>query len=217
MIFLPIFGGRSRTCCTDIANLVHEPERAAKFAKAKGGRAKFSMAPPKIVIVRHGEKPGDPDSADTTAQPDLAPAGVDHADALVSVILAHFGGPDFLVAATSSNVSRRPVETLQPLADSLGFLADRFIQTYANHEYPSLASDLLTDPRFASKLVIVCWHHGNMPPLARALGVTQEQMATAPEYNPKKDKWNSAVFDRFWILDYANPAGMTFQSVAQNI
>jgi hypothetical protein len=175
------------------------------------------MAPQKIVILRHGEKPGDPDSADTAAEPDLAPAGVTRAKALVSVIPARFGRPpDFLVAAASSNVSHRPVETLQPLADSLGFLADRFIVTYANHDYPQLADDLLNDSRFASsKLVIVCWHHGNIPPLARALRVTPEQMATAPEYNPKKDKWNSAVFDRFWILDYANPAGMTFQSVAQ--
>jgi hypothetical protein len=174
------------------------------------------MAPQKIVILRHGEKPGDPDSPDTAAEPDLAPAGVKRANALVGDIPARFGRPpDFLVAAASSNVSHRPVETLQPLADSLGFLADRFIVTYANHDHPQLANDLLNDSRFASKLVIVCWHHGNIPPLARALGVTPTQMATAPEYKPEKDKWNSAEFNRFWILDYANPAGMTFQSVAQ--
>jgi hypothetical protein len=138
---------------------------------------------------------------------------------LVGVIPARFGRPpDFLVAATSSDKSRRPVETLQPLADSLGFLADRFIQSYANHDFPDLAHDLLNNSRFASsKLVIVCWHHGNIPGLATALGVTPKQMATAPEYNPRTHKWHSAVFDRFWILDYSDPAGMTFQSVAQNI
>ena len=162
------------------------------------------MAPRKIVILRHGEKPGDPDSPDTTDQPDLAPAGVERANELVRVIPADFGEPDFLVAATSSGMSRRPVETLQPLANKLGFLADppsvaRFIQSYANHDFPQLADDLLNNnSKFASTLVIVCWHHGNIPQLARALGVTAKQMATATEYNPRKDKWNSLVFDRFW-------------------
>jgi hypothetical protein len=163
------------------------------------------MAPQRIVILRHGEKPGDPDSADIAAEPDLAPAGVKRADALVSVIQARFRRPDFLVAAASSNASHRPVETLQPLADSLGFLPDRFIQTYANHDFPDLARDLLHDSRFASKLVIVCWHHGNIPPLARAFGITPEQMAIAPEYNARKDKWNSAVFDRSGFLTTLTP------------
>jgi hypothetical protein len=140
---------------------------------------------------------------------------VQRAKALARVIPADFGEPDFLVAAASSNVSRRPVETLQPLADSSGLLPDRFIQAYANRDFLVLARDLLNNSRFASKLVIVCWHHGNIPGLATALGVKPEQMASAPEYSPGKGKWNSAVFDRFWILDYANPAGMTFQSVAQ--
>jgi Histidine phosphatase superfamily (branch 1) len=186
--------------------------QSIKHSEREGGI--FRWRRKKIVILRHGEKPGNPDS---TAEPDLAPAGVERAKELVRVIPADFGNPDFLVAAASSSTSRRPVETLQPLAASLGFGADKVIQTYANRDFLVLAGDLLSNSKFASKLVIVCWHHGNIPGLATALGVTPKQMATAPEYNPKKGKWNSAVFDRFWILDYSDPAGMTFQSVAQNI
>jgi hypothetical protein len=74
----------------------------------------------------------------------------------------------------------------------------------------------LSEPKFASKLVIICWHHGNIPQLAAALGVTAMQMETAPEYMPKR-KWNSAVFDRFWILDFASQPSVRFQSVPQNI
>jgi phosphohistidine phosphatase SixA len=175
------------------------------------------MAPEKIVILRHGEKPGDADSPDTAADPDLAPRGVRRAEALANVIPEDFGEPDFLVAAASSDESHRPVETLQPLANRLRFGDDRFIQSFANHDFAKLARDLLNKSKFASKLVIVCWHHGNIPQLAVALGVTTAQLETAPEYIPAKNKWNSAVFDRFWILDYANPAKMTFKSVAQNI
>jgi hypothetical protein len=175
------------------------------------------MTPQKIVILRHAEKPGDPDSPDTAADPNLAPAGVKRAQALADVIPRDFGKPDFLIAAASSDVSHRPVETLQPLADSLEFGDDQFIQSFANHDYAKLARDLLNKSKFASKLVIVCWHHGNIPQLATEFGVTTSQMVTAPEYIPAKNKWNSAVFDRFWILDYATPASMTFQSIAQNI
>jgi hypothetical protein len=35
MISLPIFGGRSRTCCTDMASVVHEPERAAAHHQSR--------------------------------------------------------------------------------------------------------------------------------------------------------------------------------------
>jgi hypothetical protein len=175
------------------------------------------MAPRKVVILRHGEKPGDVNSPDTAADPDLAPLGVTRARALVGIIPGDFGDPDFLVAAASSDVSHRPVETLQPLALSLGFGDDKFIQSFAHHDHARLARDLSGKPKFASKLAIVCWHHGNIPQLATELGVTPAQMATAPEYMSEKNKRNSAVFDRFWILDYTNPASITFQSVAQNI
>ncbi len=175
------------------------------------------MPPRKIVILRHGEKPGDSNSPDTAAEPDLSSEGVVRAKSLATVIPEDFGAPDFLVAAASSDKSYRPVETLQPLATKLQFNDDRFVQSFANEDYERLAGELVNKSKYASKLVIVCWHHGNIPQLARALGVTPAQMVTAPEYNLEKDKWNSAVFDRFWILDYAAPAGVAFQSVAQNI
>jgi hypothetical protein len=132
---------------------------------------------------------------------------------LATLIPNKFGRPDFLVAAGNSSKSHRPVETLQPLANKLEFPADKFIQTYANDSYPLLASDLLAKRKYSGTVVIVCWHHGNIPQLAHTLGATPTQLATAPELS--ESKWNPLVFDRFWILDFGGGGGVLFQSVPQ--
>jgi len=171
------------------------------------------MAPNRIVILRHGEKPGDPAAPDDPADPNLSPPGVERADMLVTLIPSKFGNLNFLVAAENSNKSHRPVETLQPLANKLEFNGDKFIQTYANDSYPVLASDLLARRKYSGTLIIICWHHGNIPQLALTLGVTRTQLATAPEMS--SGKWNPLVFDRFWILDFGGAGGVLFQSVPQ--
>lgn len=171
------------------------------------------MAPNRMVILRHGEKPGDPVAPDDPADPNLAPAGVMRANMLATLIPNSFGRPDFLVAAANSNKSHRPVETLEPLANKLDFQADKFVQTYPNDSYPALVADLLAEPRYSGKLIIVCWHHGNIPQLALALGATPGQLAAAPEMS--RGKWNPHVFDRFWILDFRAGANVLFEAVSQ--
>jgi phosphohistidine phosphatase SixA len=177
------------------------------------------MAPKRIVILRHGEKPGDPAGPDDAADPNLSPPGAARATMLATLVPTKFGDPDYLIAAASSANSRRPVETLQPLADKLGFKDGKFIQTYANGAYPALAADLLNMLQYSGKLVIVCWHHGNIPALGLTLGATKEQLATAPEISEHHtgQKWDPTIFDRFWILDFqAGQQGMAFKSVAQS-
>jgi hypothetical protein len=39
-------------------------------------------------------------------------------------------------------------------------------------------------------IVLICWHHGKIPDLAKALGV----------FNPPK--WDGKVFDRVWQITY---------------
>jgi hypothetical protein len=50
---------------------------------------------------------------------------------------------------------------------------------------------VLTNPKYADKVVLIAWHHGKIPDLAKALGVQD-----APA------KWNSKVFDRVWQITY---------------
>lgn len=173
------------------------------------------MAPKRIVILRHGEKPGPPDAPDDPSNPNLSQAGQQRAQMLAVLIPKKFGDPDFLFAAASSPSSQRPVQTLQPLAEKL--TSARFIVSYPNSNYGGLAQDLLTQQQYVDKLLVVCWHHGNIPELGLALGLSKNQIVTAPEIEEKHGelKWIATVFDRFWILDFQPAPAVQFHSVAQ--
>lgn len=61
----------------------------------------------------------------------------------------------------------------------------------ANADYLKLAADLLSNPRYAGKVVLVCWHRGTIPDLARKLGAVG-----VPRH------WTEEVFDAVWVLTY---------------
>jgi hypothetical protein len=50
---------------------------------------------------------------------------------------------------------------------------------------------LLSDPKYAGKTVLIAWHHGKLPALAKALGAKD-----VPE------KWDDGVFNRVWEITY---------------
>ena len=117
------------------------------------------MAPVKILIMRHAEKPGD------QADPNLAPEGQDRAKALVTWYPETFGPPDFIFAAAISKHSERPVQTVQPLADALGL---ELYTPYADENYAALAEALLSERKFDGGTILICWHHGHIPGLMQA-------------------------------------------------
>ena len=135
------------------------------------------MAHEKLLVMRHGEKSDDPDD------PDLTPAGEARARALPAYIEATFGKPDFIFAAAVSRHSARPLETVQPLADQTGV---RVNTDFADQDYGALAKLLRKDPAYAGKLVVVCWHHGNIPNLMNALKASEDSYP---------DPWPRDVFN----------------------
>jgi hypothetical protein len=102
---------------------------------------------------------------------------------------ARFPAPDFLFAAQASKSSNRPVETITPVSAALNLTYD---DRHADGDYAKVASDILTNSKYAGKVVLVCWHHGNIPNLAAALGVA----------NPPA--WPGVVFDRVWAISYSD-------------
>jgi phosphohistidine phosphatase SixA len=138
-----------------------------------------------VMIIRHAEKPED---AKTTKNPDLSPKGYQRAQALAKVIPDHFPKPDYLIATKRSKNSNRPVETITPLAKALH---EPIEAKFKDAEYEQEAHAVLTDAKYAGKVVLIAWHHGKIPELAKALGVKD-----AP------DKWNDNVFDRVWEITY---------------
>jgi hypothetical protein len=148
--------------------------------------------PSEVLIIRHAEKPDD-DSIH------LSPRGQRRAEALPQLFMNSpdrpdpFPKPDFIFATKKSHHSNRPVETVTPLARALNLdIHARF----KDEEVEELATELLTNPRYAGKVVLVCWHHGKIPKLARKLKA---------EHVP--DHWGDDVFDKVWVITYKNGEG----------
>jgi len=161
----------------------------AAFAQAADVSTK---APAVVYIIRHAEKPAGNDK-----DPNLTPIGYKRADALPSLFLVPQGSsqpprllhPDVIFATDTSKHSNRPIETITPTA--------RALHEPINHDYASddavpLAKEVLGG-RYAGKVVLICWHHGEIPHVAQALGVTD-----APT------KWNDAVFDQIWKIQWVD-------------
>jgi hypothetical protein len=160
---------------------------AGVLAGVAFGQAPRAQEPPKtILLIRHAEKP--------PIGMDLSPAGFERAKLIPKL----FGGagaaaphdlprPDFLFATHVSKNSNRPVETITPLSHAFGLPISHEI---ADKDFAVLAAELLSG-KYAGKVVLVAWHHGSLPGLARALGAT-------PPYDP----WPETQFDRVWKIDY---------------
>jgi hypothetical protein len=174
--------------------------------------------PSQVIVIRHGEKLGD-SSSDKDGGPNLSMRGSARATALpqlftppqppygcalslgkgqsfsgayVSVQIQgttpRFSTPEFLFATQASKSSNRPVETITPLSAALNLTCD---DKHADGDYAKVAKDILTNSKYSGKVVLVCWHHGNIPNLATSLGVT----------NPPG--WPGSVFDRVWVISYS--------------
>lgn len=145
--------------------------------------------PAQIILLRHAEKPADP------SDPHLSAAGVERAKHLVRFIktdpvMTRFGLPVavFATQTTKDDNGQRTQETVAPLAAAL----ELPVQTpYHGKDYAALAEQILSNPAYAGKTVVICWNHEEIPQLAAALGVT-----------PAPPKWKGSVFDVVYVISY---------------
>jgi len=145
--------------------------------------AQAPQPPVTILIIRHGEKPAD-------ARIDLSPTGFKRAALLPDLFVparANLPTPQTLIATHQSAHSNRPVETVMPLSAALNLPIDDSVM---NEDYAALAASLLSG-KYAGKVVLIAWHHGKIPALAKALGA-----------NPPATPWPEQQFDRIWRIDY---------------
>jgi hypothetical protein len=152
-------------------------------------RDTMAVLPKQVLIIRHGEKPGDPSTDSDTDGVDLSTRGFERAGALAAYIPATFGKPDFLFATQASKHSNRPVETITPLAQALGLKIDA---KHADNDFQKVADDILGNVKYLGKLILICWHHGKIPDLTSALGGI-----------PPQSPWPGTVFDRVWQITYS--------------
>ncbi|MGA2876918.1 MAG: hypothetical protein ABSE82_15470, partial [Nitrososphaerales archaeon] len=100
-----------------------------------------------------------------TVNPNLTPAGYLRADEIPAFLLNRYGQPDFIFAAKSTK-SNRPVETITPYSNATGVPIDT---TFDDVDNAQIARQLLSEPKYNGKLIVICWRHESIPALAEAL------------------------------------------------
>ena len=139
-------------------------------------------AKPKIYLIRHGEKPGNGLSG-------LNAMGVARAQGLVHVFEpgSEFNIKRIIAQKPKADGKRgRPLETVEPLASSLGLTVNTDRE---REEVSEVASDVLKYIREAGAGdVLICWEHKRLRDIVVAFGVEH-----APEYD-------SGRYDLLWKL-----------------
>jgi hypothetical protein len=145
--------------------------------------------PGQVLIIRHAEPPAD------RGPFNLSLKGQERAMAYVPFFthtpeLIYCGLPValFVTKIGPGDFSQSALETLTPLSNHLRVLIDAH---YDKRDYAALAQDVLTNPKYHRKTVLICWDRKYIPKLAAALGVF-----------PPPPAWPQHVFDRVWRITY---------------
>jgi hypothetical protein len=167
-----------------------------------------------ILLVRHGEKPGDPGQDDPGDGPNLSATGWQRAGAygsyfqtFTAVAVDGSGNTksvpiDYVFAAADNyEVSYRPRLTVSLFADAQANPRP-LSPCIADKNYADLVS-LLGGTDYDSKNILVCWHHGEIIDLANALLTYNGKRAmpalgSASCWPPKGATWPSSVFG--WLF-----------------
>ena len=185
--------------------------RWAEGSPATGGL----KTPQYVLIIRHAEKPKGNDV-------NLNSRGAGRAAALPSLFLipptfptkdVRFPTPDFVFATKASKESNRPVETVTPLAKVLGNLDIH--DKHANGDFQAVVDDLFGDAKYAGKTVLICWHHGKIPDLAKAVAKKAKNFDKLKSKFPTK--FGGQVFDRVWQFTFDNQGNATFNNRPQRL
>ena len=148
--------------------------------------------PAAILIVRHGEKPGD------NSDPHLNDVGRVRADMLAKTFPSLYPNLAVLFAAAASTNSNRSYETIEPLAKAMRLVVNN---SFSNGQHSELAEYILRGSEdYGGKTILICWHHEKIPVLARD-DLGQEG---APTF------WSDDVFDQIWQIDYSSDGHSTF-------
>jgi hypothetical protein len=170
------------------------------------------------MVIRHAEKPlSDPPPYGVTLKGErekesLTVRGWQRAGALVTFFAPANGSfqdpslakPEFLYASTPTkrNGSKRPIETITPLAEKLAIRI--------NSNFPKLVPDKMLEEAFlCAGVVLICWQHELIPKIANHI---LSNKTTAPQ------DWPEDRFDMVWVFDRnANTGHYSFKQVPQSL
>src|SRR5262249_10248245 len=136
-----------------------------------------------VLIIRHAEDPANGHG--------LSLRGEERAKAYINyfqnfTVDSKRLEPEAVLVAADSKQSHRPRLTVEPFAKAAKLPIDN---RFANKQPADLAAELRAN--YQGKVILICWHHGQIPALLRALGA-------APETLLPNGKWPRDVFD--WVI-----------------
>jgi len=140
-----------------------------------------------VLIIRHAEDAGSGHG--------LSPRGQERAEAYKNyfqnfTVDSKRRKPDAVLVAADSKQSHRPCLTVEPFAKAAKLPID---SRFGNKQPTDLADELRANHQ--GKVLLICWHHGQIPALLRALGA-------APERLLPNGKWPKAVYDWVIVVSY---------------
>jgi hypothetical protein len=140
-----------------------------------------------VSIIRHAE--------DAESGRGLSPRGQERAEAYKDYFLKFTVDskrlePDAIFAAKDSKPSQRPSLTVEPFAKAAKLPIDT---GFKSNQSAELAAALRATEQ--AKVILICWRHGNIPDLLRALGAKPESLLP-------HGKWPGHVYDWVILLSY---------------
>lgn len=136
-----------------------------------------------VLIIRHAEDPANGHG--------LSHRGKERAEAYANYF-QHFTvdskrlEPNAVLVAADSKHSHRPRLTVTPFAKAANLPIDN---RFANKQPADLAAELRAN--YQGKVILICWHHGQIPAVLRALGASPATLLPG-------GKWPRDVFD--WLI-----------------
>jgi broad specificity phosphatase PhoE len=136
-----------------------------------------------VLIIRHAEDAGSGHG--------LSGRGKERAEAYKNyfqnfTIDSKRREPNVVLVAKDSKQSHRPRLTVSPFAKAAKLPID---SSFGNKQPTDLAAELRA--KHQGKVILICWHHGQIPALLRALGAMPEMLLP-------NGKWPKNVYD--WVI-----------------
>ena len=136
-----------------------------------------------ILIIRHAENPPNGHG--------LSPRGEERAKAYINyfenfTVDSKRLEPQAVVVAADSKHSHRPRLTVQRFAKAANLTID---SRFANKQPADVAAELRAN--YQEKVILICWHHGQIPAVLRALGADPATLLP-------NGKWPRDVYD--WVI-----------------
>ncbi|WP_298420622.1 hypothetical protein [uncultured Kordia sp.] len=154
--------------------------------------------PKEILILRHAEKPTE------ASNENLSIKGYERAAALAYYMPATFGTIDHIFAAGVGHKShsKRPVETITPLAERLG---KKVHDSYLKYEYPEMITHIFGDDKYTGKTIAIAWQHTDIEDIATKFGALEVPTS----------KWPGDCFDLVWKLTLNDDNSYTLNQIPQ--